>query len=120
MSISIFRYNTINSKKANKFNIPPINTIVPMPTESDYKTGYIIRYFMQKTNDAVSPVYEVSRETYSIFITNYFYTCINLDWKIVGTDDEIKEANLKSVKRAGTKLPAIINYLPYLLQFKKS
>jgi hypothetical protein len=103
-----------------EFKPSGIKQHIPTPTDSDYKRGYIVRYFTQKVNDIDSPVYEINDATFSNLINNSFYQVCNLDWKIIGTDDEIKEANMKSIKRASKTLNAVQLYLPYLLQFKKS
>jgi hypothetical protein len=119
MSIYNVIYNRINRSKINQFEIPTITSYVPSPIDTDYTTGYITRYFIQKSNDINSVVREISKTGYQEFINNNFYIVVALDWKLSGTDEEIKEANLKSVKRAAKVLPAIQLYLPYLLQFKK-
>ena len=118
MSIYLYKYNNILNSGTD-FNLPPIQTYAPTPTNDDYIRGYITRYFIQKRNDKNSPIYEISYDGYSTFIGNFYYSVVALDWKITGNDDEINEANGKSVRLASKILPAIINYLPYLLQFKK-
>ena len=116
--MDITRYTKI-LQLPQEFKPSGIRQHIPTPTDSDYKRGYIIRYFTQKINDIDSPVYEISDGIYSKLSNNSFYQTCNLDWKIIGTDDEIREANMKSVKRAAKKLYAVQLYLPYLLQFKK-
>ena len=116
--LDIKRYKTIN-RPDTIYNSVKIKTHVANPIEIDYKRGYVTRYFIQKSNDKNSAVREISKTGYQEFINNNFYIVVALDWKLSGTDEEIKEANLKSVKRAAKVLPAIQLYLPYLLQFKK-
>ena len=118
MSIYIYKYDEILNN-STEFQLQTIKTYVPTPTENEYKRGYIVRYFIQKRNDKNSPIYEISEDGYTTFSNNFYYNVVSLDWKIVGTDEEIKEANLKSVKFASSKLSNIHMYLPYLLQFKK-
>jgi hypothetical protein len=119
MGMTFYRYTKVSNGNTTRFILPKINTYIPNPIDLDYKRGYIVRYFIQKSNDINAPIYEISSEFISEFINSPFYTTQKMDWKIIGTDEEIKEANGKSVKLASAKLPAIINYLPYLLQFKK-
>lgn len=120
MSIYKVMYNrAIGGNKLNQFEIPNIESHVPKPIDTDYTTGYITRYFIQKSNDKNSIVIEISKTGYREFINNSFYVVVALDWKISGTPEEIKEANLKSVKRAAKTIPAVQLYLPYLLQFSK-
>jgi hypothetical protein len=38
-----------------------IKTDIPNPSESDYNRGFIKRYFVQKTNDKGSPIFEISQ-----------------------------------------------------------
>jgi hypothetical protein len=116
--MDISRYKKI-LQLPKEFKLSGIKQFIPTPNDMDYKRGYITRYFTQKINDVNGPVYEVNDKLYSRLINNSFYAISNLDWKITGTDDEIKEANAKSVKRASKNLSAIQLYLPYLLQFKK-
>jgi len=118
MSIYLYRYNNVLNSGTN-FDMPAIQTYVPSPTADDYVRGYITRYFVQKRNDKNSPIYEISYDGYTTFIGHFYYGVVALDWKLTGTDDEIKTANGKSARLAAKTLPAIINYLPYLLQFKK-
>jgi hypothetical protein len=119
MSINFYRYTQLSKGNITRFKLPKLNTYVPSPNDTDYKRGYIVRYFIQKSNDTTAPVYEISKDFISEFINSPFYSTKKIDWKISGTDDEIKEANGNSLRMAAQTFPAIINYLPYLLQFKK-
>lgn len=85
----------------------------------DYQRGYIVRYFIQKANDTQSRITEVDYIGYSKFVENAFYSTVSLDWKIKGTDEEIKECNFKSIKTGVDKIPLIQSYLPNLVQFRK-
>jgi hypothetical protein len=119
MSVSTTRYNKINNKNLANFKIPSIKSFLPNLTETDYSKGYIVRYFCQKANDKNAPITEISSDTYSQLYDNSFTIVTNLDWKISGTHEDIKEANLKSIKRASKDIASIHMYLPYLLQFSK-
>lgn len=101
------------------FNLKKINTHIPIIVETDYKRGYVSRYFAQKTNDINSTIYEINLDTYSNLNNNSFYTTITLDWRLNGTVEQIKESNFKSVKLASHKMKAVKLYLPNLLQFYK-
>jgi len=119
MSIDKFRYKDIAKSKLVEFSLPTIHTFVPSPTEKDYKRGYITRYFIQKSNDSAGYIYEISNVDYSKFAFSPFFTQTLLDWRIVGTDEEIKQSNFISVKNCIPKIPSIHLYLPNLLQFRK-
>jgi hypothetical protein len=121
------QWDNMDSKRYNRlinlpkdFNVGKIRPHIPSPTDDDYSIGYIKRFFTQRTNDSNGSVYEIDSKTFASISGNLFYTTVDLNWKIVGTDDEIKIANGKSVRYASKKLAAVSLYLPYLLQFKKS
>jgi hypothetical protein len=94
-------------------------TTLPSPTDFDYKRGYITRYFLQKANDFNSPIYEVKQSAIMKYAGNPFYTVVSLDWRLVGTKEEIKNSNSASLRLASVKMPKIQLYLPNLLQFHK-
>jgi hypothetical protein len=105
--------------KLNQFKVETIIPHVPKIRESDYNRGYIVRYFTQKFNDSNSLVYEISKEDYIKYVVSPFFITTNLDWKIFGTIDELKDANAKSTILAAKKMPAIRMYLVNYLQFSK-
>jgi hypothetical protein len=113
------RYNKIlsNKREFKQVNIIPS---IPSPNDTDYKRGYIVRYFVQKVNDSTAPVYEVSSKLHSTFINNSFYNVVSLDWRLIGSVEQIKDSNSKSVKLASEKMKAILLYLPNYLQFAKT
>jgi hypothetical protein len=126
---NIERYNQIG-KSLNNLN--KIKTFVPNPNETDYKKGYITRYFIRKSNDDNSQIYEISSKNYSKYSTNPLYSSVKLDWRISGPITETKDtltglmdrgvrtSNLISVKIASEKISNIKMYLPNFLQFHKS
>ena len=71
--INYTRYNKILDEDVSDFNVLKIRTSVPLPTENDYKVGYIQRYFIQKRNDEGSYIYEVTKEYYNDIIRNPFF-----------------------------------------------
>jgi hypothetical protein len=112
------RYNKV-SNIGSDFKEKRISPYLPTPTDLDYERGYIVRYFIQKANDTQSRITEVDYIGYSKFVNDAFYTTVSLDWKIKGTDTEIKECNFKSIKTGIDRIPLIQSYLPNLMQFKK-
>ena len=112
------RYNKV-SNIGSDFREKRISPHLPTPTDLDYERGYIVRYFIQKANDTQSIITEVDYIGYSKFVDDAFYTTVSLDWKIKGTDIEIKECNFKSIKTGIDRIPLIQSYLPNLMQFKK-
>jgi len=97
-----------------------VTTYVPKPSEVDYKKGYVVRYFVQRTNDENAPVYEVKRQSLSNYKGNPFYKITQLDWRITGDREDIKYSNLQSITIASEEMPAIVYQLPNLLQLSKN
>jgi hypothetical protein len=116
--MSIERYNKI-VKKNTSFSPVRIKTFKPIPNDFDYKRGYITRYFVQKINDKNAPIYEIDQFGYDTFGNNPFYQTAAIDWKIIGNDEQIKDANSKSILLGVTKIKSLSLYLPNLLQFRK-
>jgi hypothetical protein len=116
--MDLSRYNKV-ANIGSEFREKRISPYIPTPTDLDYQRGYIVRYFIQKANDTQSRITEVDYIGYSKFVENAFYSTLSLDWKIKGTDEEIKECNFKSIKTGVDKIPLIQSYLPNLVQFRK-
>jgi hypothetical protein len=116
--MDITRYKKIIDLPSD-YNLKKINTYIPVIEEYDYKRGYISRYFVQKSNDTNSTVYEIDSKTFSNLSSNSFYITITLNWRITGTQEQIKESNFKSVKLASQNMKSILTYLPNYLQFYK-
>lgn len=112
------RYDKIIKKDVN-FRPVKIKAFRPNPNEFDYKRGYITRYFVQKINDETAPIYEIDENGFDVFGNNTFYQTTSIDWKIIGTDEQIKDANSKSILLGAKKLKALSLYFPNLLQYRK-
>jgi len=125
---NIERYNQIG-RPLNE--VSKVNTFVPKPNETDYKKGYITRYFIRKSNDKNSQIYEVSSQNYSKYSSDPLYSSVKLDWRIKGPVNEtkdtlsglmdkgVKASNTIALKIASEKINNIKMYLPNLLQFHK-
>jgi hypothetical protein len=118
MAINIARYNTI-FKKTDLFKINKITTFIPTPLESDYINGYVKRYFTQKSNDAGAPIYEISKDLFSIYAASPFFIAVSILWRLSGSSDEISDSNLKSIKLGCKTIRNLYIYLPNTLQFSK-
>jgi hypothetical protein len=116
--MNLDRYKSI-VKLPLQYRPVKVVTHLPEPTDFDYKTGYLTRYFLQKANDFDSPIYEVKQSAMMKYASNSFYTVVSLDWRLTGSKDEIKKSNSASLKLASLKLPKIALYLPNLIQFIK-
>ena len=101
-----FTERTIKSKPAS-------------PTTLDYAKGYVIRYFVRKSNDPFGVIREVDKVGLGMVSSNPLYTTVQLDWRLTGTDEQIQNSNMQSVHLASAKISNLKLYLPYLLQFRK-
>jgi hypothetical protein len=116
--MSIDRYNSI-SKSSREFKLPSIVSFIPTPNDKNYQNGYIVRYFVQKANDTSSPIYELNRNSYNRILDTPFYTTVSLDWRLTGSNEDVKKSNSASIRIASETIPKIQLYLPNLLQFHK-
>jgi hypothetical protein len=119
--INIKKYKRLTVEQNELIGLYPktIKTHVPSPTDTDFKKGYITRYFAQKANDESSYVFEVNKDEYGNLITNPFFLTVKLNWRLTGTIEQIRESNSKSVTLASNTLKSIYLYLPNKLQFHK-
>ena len=107
------------------------DTHIPTPTAADYTRGYITRYFIQKSNDTNSPIFEVNTKTYSRFASNPLYVVCSIKWRLTGPketkyrengdllDLSVSDSNRRSIKSVYEFIPLLNSYLPNLLQFYK-
>lgn len=119
MAFSILNY--LNSKSTNS-DLPEsiqVETFVPTPTDDDYSIGYIERYFVQKTNDTNSFIFEISSQYKDVIFSNPLYTVTTIQWRLIGQPQEIMNSNKKSIEFVNDRLPKLAAYLPNLLQFAK-
>jgi len=119
------------AKNIEKFTINKPNTIVPSPTASNYKNGFIERYFLRVSFDSNGFVYEVNEQTFNNYFENPFWVGEKLFWRITGPLDGVYDemGNLKdkgvigsnkaSISIASLKIKNISLYLPNLKQFHK-
>lgn len=104
----------------NLFQITPPDTVLPNPTESDYETGFIRRYFVRKSNDINSFIYEVSKENVVKYEKIPFWKTISIKWKLIGTTDDVSASNKKAIAFVQKDFPNLALYLPNLTQFSKT
>jgi hypothetical protein len=94
-----------------------IRAYIPEPTYTDFRKGYIVRYFIQRINDDDALIYEVNENDYLKFSLDPFYNTVNIDWRLTGSYEVIEESNAASVKYGSKKMKSLIFYLPNYLQF---
>jgi hypothetical protein len=115
----------------SKFKIELPQTIVPIPTETDYQFGFIRRYFCQKVSDRNGFVFEISSEVYNELKSSPFWKVSDLKWRISGPilatyqstgevdDMGVRASNQSSLRNVGSVITNIALYLPNLLQFHR-
>ena len=130
MDKSIERYNRI-AKGINKTKPKKINTYVPQPNDSDYNVGYILRFFIQKTNDDSSPIFEIDNGTFNSLKSKPIYKGVSLKWRITGpketqydnegriVDKSVSESNRIAIRLVSDRMKNLKLHLPNLLQFYK-
>lgn len=113
------RYDEIRRARVPSQQAITIPTFVPNPSEEDYRRGRIERFFTRRANHRNGLIFEIDRQQQSVLRGTSSYIVTSLDWKIVGTVDEIKRANNKSLNLASKEIPNIKLYLPNLIQFAR-
>lgn len=119
----------INNKTYYTFSNP--KTIVPIPTESNYETGFMNRYFCQRVNDKNGFVFEISKNIYDELEDNPYWKVAILRWRLTGPiepvyndlgnliDIGVIQSNKNSISITSSTLKNIGLYLPNILQFYK-
>lgn len=92
-------YSVITSQPSLVNTAYPI-PFTPQPTEGDYKTGEITRFFAKKHNENI--YYEVQDSRVS---SNPMYFVFNLQWVISGEESYVKTTNQKMVELYMRQLP---------------
>lgn len=88
------RYNENITFEYGESNIPSLASPVaykPLPTEEDYKLGYIIRTFAKKINEntIVEMNYADAKE-----INSDLYAVITATWKITGPRNNLRKGSM--------------------------
>jgi len=116
--INTDRYKKVKGN-LSEYELPEILAYIPTPTEIEYKRGYIQRYFVQKSNDINSYIFEVNKNSFGTLIVSPYFTVVAILWKISGNPTEIMDANSKSIKIGNKTIPSLHKYLQNTLQFSK-
>lgn len=90
--------NLVKAPKEYTLNIPI--SFTPQPTNEDYQTGEITRFFAKKHNENL--YYEVANDIVS---SNPMYLTFNLQWLISGEENQVREANHRMVDLYMRQLP---------------
>jgi hypothetical protein len=66
--------------------------VLPVVTQSDATSGFIIRYFVKQVNDN-SHIVEVDKQQYEKFKSNPRFVTTSIDWKIIGKKNTVTLLN---------------------------
>jgi hypothetical protein len=125
----IERYNSLNKKPPKSTN--RVKAYIPTLKEDDYNRGYVRRYFVQKTNDNLSPIYEINPDNVGVYDRNSYYKLVSIIWRIRGPKEteynndgtiknkSVSESNRISISLVDKEMPNLKLYLPNLIQFYK-
>ena len=117
---TIYAYTKLKIKNNLKqSSVPVVSAFIPTPTEDDYSVGYMTRTFLQKTNDINAHIIEINPKEIANARQTFYYTPVELTWRLIGTPQEIMDSNSKSVKDATSTIPNLSHYLTNTLQFAK-
>ena len=115
-------YNKTRQVESNNY-ISPVN-VKPDLVEEDYIQGEIPRYFVQKRNNPVPTIYEISRPQYLSLnssnnpgINSTIWRNTVITWKLSG--DLAVYFNTISIGKAEINFPGIQNYLDNPAEFSR-
>ena len=108
-----------NSLAIQKYNEKPFETSEPKPLESDYKIGFIYRYFIRKRNEVNGLLYEINVNTYRRYLKDVFYIPVRIRWKISGEQNEVETANRKSISFGKNTISNLDTYIKNYSKFWK-
>jgi len=80
-NISVYKALTNQDIDTDPLILHTPSHYIPTPSESDYKTGFISRYFVKKINNDF--VYETSQKDYSNVDLSTWQK-VEVEWKITG------------------------------------
>ena len=79
-----------------------------IPTEAEYKTGYITRYFVQEIK--TQKIIEIAPEAYqNADQSSILYTFQVVDWILTGNRTKVQESNLVTIQRLEQLMPGIVS-----------
>lgn len=106
------------------------SSYTPVPTEDDYKNGYMVRYFIKRVNGDLSTIKEVTKDDFEDIRDNPLYVNTSLIWRLTGKIEDtnipgsipipgVANANYKSIKNAEKTVPNLSQYLIDIIQYYK-
>jgi hypothetical protein len=116
-------YLQVSRKLMANYTAPVSHFVVI--TSTDYETGNIARFIIQKINEP-NRIWEVDAETYKNVnqfnkpgLNASLYRRYVLKWYIKGDPELVREQNLKALVKAEETIPGILDYFSDPLEFFK-
>lgn len=106
-----------DQKNSNDSNALP-NPYYVNPTDSDYKLGFITRYFIKRRNGDYTTIREISKQYWDNF-SNDLYINLKINWRISGNKNDVISTNQSLVKLKEVVIPGISLYFNDYSQFLK-
>ena len=100
-----FDYYNVLNKQSTLF----LKSNITLPTEDDYNSGKMTRYFAKKSNDNSSPAFEISVDDEN---SSPLYKYVSLEWYIKGDKDKVSDINAANVLIASKTIPNIGKLIP--------
>lgn len=98
----------------------------PTPTDSDYKLGFLTRYFIKRRNADYTTIKEISLDDYNSFQSDgmndtSLYVATKLNWRIGSLENatKIEETNRKLVSFKEGIFPGFSYYFKDYTQYSK-
>ena len=127
------RYNVISKYRSGSnlelFREFPID-YRPTPSDADYSSGFIVRYFVKKKTTNSGMIHEVSGQQFKSLSKNPFYICASLYWELVDvyssneknseqTPLSVSDINANEINEVEQTIPGLKNKLKNTLEFYK-
>lgn len=116
-------YKQIKNISQSNYTAPV--SFLPVPTELDYSTGFINRFFIQKRNEPYSTIQEIDVFQYNTIntrnrpgISGLMWNSVEIKWTIKGVYAEM--LNLQEIAKAEQQnFPSLSTFLKNPLEFWK-
>ena len=92
-------YNSLN--KQSPMHIEPTFRQV---TKADYSAGVIQRYFARKSNQVMSPPFEIAAKQFN---SSPLYVYTTFQWRVAGNREIVSKLNTRAIKKAVRDIPNI-------------
>jgi hypothetical protein len=123
-NIDLYTYDQIHN-----FNVGVLTFVDPIPylykpKEQAYINGFDARYFVEKTDDALSYTIEINQAQYDNInnrggIDGGLYQSATLNWQLIGSKVDIINHNQLEIARVQSKLPTIAYSIPSPTQYAR-